>query len=371
MDYGAIIKRSWQIMWRYKALWVLGVFAGVSGCQGGGSSGGGNSWRQSAGSDPFGPYQDLDLMAERMLTYLPLIIGTFVLLFLLGIVWWVLSVAARGGLIVGVSEIEEGRERRLGELWSAGFARFWSLLGLGLLLTLPVAVVGIGIGLAVALPLMQAAMAGSDFAPALLAPMCGALAIGIPLLIVLSFVLGVMYLIAQRYIMLGGQGAIEAAGNSWRFFRNRIKDTFLMYVINGALNIAAALVLVVPIVLIGIAVAIPLVISVDQGATGVLAGIVGVFVLVIAALSFFYAGIWGTFTSSLWTLFFREVTGMGAATAAFAPAGPAPYAGYEPPTYPVAPTYAPPASAYPVAPPAPPVAEPPLDGPPQDPASDA
>ena len=34
MDFGAIIKRSWQITWRYKALWVLGIFAGVSGCQG-------------------------------------------------------------------------------------------------------------------------------------------------------------------------------------------------------------------------------------------------------------------------------------------------------------------------------------------------
>ena len=35
MNYGDIIKRSWHITWRYKALWVLGIFAGVSGCQGG------------------------------------------------------------------------------------------------------------------------------------------------------------------------------------------------------------------------------------------------------------------------------------------------------------------------------------------------
>jgi hypothetical protein len=30
MNYGDIIKRSWRITWRYKALWVLGIFAGVS-----------------------------------------------------------------------------------------------------------------------------------------------------------------------------------------------------------------------------------------------------------------------------------------------------------------------------------------------------
>ena len=52
MDYGDIIKRSWRITWRYKALWVLGIFAGVSGCQAGGGSGGnsggsgGNSFQQ-------------------------------------------------------------------------------------------------------------------------------------------------------------------------------------------------------------------------------------------------------------------------------------------------------------------------------------
>ena len=55
MDFGAIIKRAWQITWRYKALWVLGVFAGVSGCQSGGSGGGGGSgWQTNSGELPWG-----------------------------------------------------------------------------------------------------------------------------------------------------------------------------------------------------------------------------------------------------------------------------------------------------------------------------
>jgi hypothetical protein len=40
MGFGDIIKRAWKITWRYRALWVLGLFAGVTGSSGGGGGGG-------------------------------------------------------------------------------------------------------------------------------------------------------------------------------------------------------------------------------------------------------------------------------------------------------------------------------------------
>lgn len=31
MEYGSIIKRAWKITWTYRYLWVLGLFAGITG----------------------------------------------------------------------------------------------------------------------------------------------------------------------------------------------------------------------------------------------------------------------------------------------------------------------------------------------------
>ena len=258
MDYGAIIKRAWHVTWRHKSLWVLGLFAGVSGCQGGGSSGGSGGGRNDWSSLSGGGSRMASDFLETFMRFLPVIIAGTLLLVALGIIWSVLSIAARGGLIAGVNEVEEGRTPRLGALWSAGFGRFWTLVGLGLLLNLPVFVVALLMVAVMFVPIMGALAAGREPGIEMIAPVCGSLVIGIPLLLVMSFVLGIMYLVGQRYVVIGGQGAVESAGNAWRFFRARFKDTALMYLISAALNIVAAVALIIPAVAIGIVVAMPL-----------------------------------------------------------------------------------------------------------------
>lgn len=356
MDYGAIIKRSWQITWRYKALWVLGIFAGVSGCaggSGGGSGGGGSNWSEPSGGST--PFDGLPGSMPDFSRFIPLAIAAGVLLVVIGIVLWVLAIAARGGLVTGVNEIEEGRPRRARELWSAGFSRFWSLLGLDLLLGLPLMVVGLGMAgiilFSVAAPLVR----GGEPGPEAFVPICGSLAIGVPLLIVGSFVLGIMHLIALRYVMLGGHGAIAAAGDSWRFLRARMKDSLLMYLLNFALNLAASFALGIPAIIIGVALAVPLVAVVASEEWGALWGIIPAFVLLVTVLSVAYNAIWGTYTSALWTLFFRRAAGMhvdaAPVPAAMQPAAapvsehsapPAPPAPFEPPIAPIPAQPAPP-----------------------------
>ena len=360
MDFGAIIKRAWQIMWHYKALWVLGVFAGVSGCQGSyGGGGGGGGGGNAGGWGDFGGMAGRDFSAgevTRILNDLWPAIAAFVLLMIaLGLVWSVFSIAARGGLIVGVSEIEDGRPRRLGELWRIGFSRFWRLVGLGLLVNLPLILLGLVFAVAIMIPFMGALMAGTDpfegSGGALFAPLCGSLVLGIPVLIVASVVLGVMYLLGQRYIMLGDQGPIEAAGNAWRFLRARTKDTLLMYLLSGALNIAAGLVLAVPVIAAGVGLGIPLALGVAGRDWGVVATLGALLVAAVIAISLAYTAVWGTFTSALWTLFFRDLAGMNALAAV----GPSPDAYGA--SYPVAPTAPAGYPPEPPMPPAPPVAD--------------
>jgi len=355
MNYGDIIKRSWHITWRYKALWVLGIFAGVSGCQ----ASGGSSYRTSSSDFPAlqgrgvspGTFRGF---LETISPYAPLIIAATLVLILLALVFAVLSVAARGGLVTGANSAEEGRRATLTELWGAGFGRFWSLVGLDILLSLPIFVVGMAMLVGVMAPLLGTIMGGGEPSAAIAAPICGSLAIGLPLLLVLSFVLGIMHLLALRYVMLGGQGAIEAARNGWHFFRARFKDTFLMWLINTGLNLAASVALAIPMIVIGIAVVIPMVAAGIGEQWGLLAGVILLAILLFWVVAALYNGIWGTFTSSLWTLFFRDVTGMSASAVEMSPVPAAPVASEPwsappPPAVPEGPPV-----AFPAEPPAPP-----------------
>ncbi len=197
-------------------------------------------------------------------------------------------------------------------------------MGLGLLLNLPVFVVALLMVAVMFVPLIGALAAGREPGIEMIAPICGSLVIGIPLLLVMSFVLGIMYLVGQRYVVLGGQGAVESAGNAWRFFRARFKDTSLMYLISAALNIVAAIALIIPAVAIGIVVAAPLALGALQESWPTIGVGVGIAIVAFAVLGMAYSAIWGTYTSALWTLFFRKVTGMDVPAASLVATPPAP-----------------------------------------------
>ena len=62
MDYAGVLKRAWEITWRWKVLWILGFLASLG--SGGGGGGGGPSYTtnggpagdpSSWGGAPFGP----------------------------------------------------------------------------------------------------------------------------------------------------------------------------------------------------------------------------------------------------------------------------------------------------------------------------
>ena len=356
MKFGEIIKKAWRITWRYKALWVLGVFAGITGWAGsGGSTGGGNSAR-SASTNPFGSNFDPRSLLFEARSFIPLAVVMISGLVLIGLAWGVLAIGARGGLVHAVNEAEEGRTPSLGAAWSAGFGRFWSLLALGLMLQLPLLLVGLAVAAAVLVPLLSALLRGGTPQPAaIIAPICGGLAIGVPLLLVGSFIFGIMYVLGVRFIVLDRVGAVEAAGQGYRAFRSRFKDNAFMWLINWGLNLVSGIVLAIPIIVVVVAGVIPIVVAGRNQQAGPLVASIGLMVLVIVAIALFYNAVWSTFTSALWTIFYRRMTGREL----LAPVnqGPMPTPSYAPPV-PAGPTMplAPPAP--PMAPPAPPMAPP-------------
>src|SRR4030065_1935128 len=131
MDFGYVIKRAWEIIWKFKVLWIFGILAS---CGQASSSGGSNSgYRFSIQEGNVAPqiarfFNQLDPAMIALLIALGIFfsLAMIVLAILLGTI-------GRVGLIRGTVKAEQGVERlTFSELWRDGLTYFWREFGLNL-----------------------------------------------------------------------------------------------------------------------------------------------------------------------------------------------------------------------------------------------
>ncbi|MDP2401858.1 MAG: hypothetical protein Q8M66_07750, partial [Actinomycetota bacterium] len=224
MEYGSILKRAWEITWRYRILWLFGFFAG--GASGGGGGGGGN---YSFGEDDI-DFAQFDRAGQWLLDNIVLIIAVAAVLVLFGIALWVISVAARGGLVRLVNDAEESRDVRAANGWSTGFRLWGRLFVLDLVLGLPVLVLVGVVGLVAFLPLICAGIDGSDPTAGILS-MCGGLFVGGILLVVIGFIVGLLSELGRRHAVIADQPALRSIGLAWTDISTRFKDVFVRWLV--------------------------------------------------------------------------------------------------------------------------------------------
>lgn len=337
MDYFDLLKRAWTITWRYKALWVLGLFAGAAS---GGSGGGGN---YSTGSQDFSgdggqAFAQMERWATDNLALIAVVVGVLVIFFL---AMWILSVAAQGGIAYGTNEAAEGRAPSLGAAWSVGFSKWGRTFMIQFMLGLPVLLVAMLMGGV----LVASGLAGASGGEA-------AAGVGIclffPILLVVilaaSFIIGILLPMAVRYGVLLDVSFGQAIKRAWDDLWGK-KGLFVFWLVMLLPGIAYGIALTV----IAIPLAIPLV-FLFIGEQFIMAIALTVLMFLVLMLP---GAIYGTFANAAWTLFFRRVTGLEPGTAAAAPAYGQPLPGGDAPAYaPPAPPVMPDAG---YAPPAPPV----------------
>ncbi|UCG24723.1 MAG: hypothetical protein JSW55_01625, partial [Chloroflexota bacterium] len=138
MEYGKIISRSANIVWQNKFLMVLGILAAIgSGFFSGSGGGGGDGSVDTGFGDPgqfseFGDEIAAFAIGAVGVVFVLICIGLFI-----GIVLWVISTVARGGLIASVDSIEAGEKSSFSQAWGAGWNKVWTLLGISLLPAIP------------------------------------------------------------------------------------------------------------------------------------------------------------------------------------------------------------------------------------------
>jgi len=291
-NFGEVLSRAWQIIWKNKVLWIFGVFAGCSRAGGsGGSGGGGGGGSGPGGGQPFSELQRVFDQIGQWISDNPWVIAVFVILVLVLLVLSIfLGTIGRIGLIKGTYQAERGAERLIfGEVFSESMPYFWRVFGLSLLigllfllLFLPLIFFGIitaGIGFLCILPLL-----------------C--------ILIPISW--GVMVVIEQANaaIVLEDLGIGDGLRRGWEVVKANIGTMILM-----------ALILFIGSAVVGIVLAIPLIVAVVPLVIGSAAGvertpllIFGVCCAVYLPILLILNGILTAYIQSAWTLTFMRLT---------------------------------------------------------------
>jgi len=296
MDYGKLISRAVNAVWDNKFLIVLGILVAL----GGGGGSGGVSYNFGGGDFDFGQGAQPQMPPDfPQIPELPpeagvalggaavLLVLLFCVALIVGLVLFVVSTVARGGLIAGVNDGEEGVPTSLGQAWSAGWQRVWTLLGIAILPAIPSAILAF---IALILGLGVAALS-----QAMGVQMGALLVVLVPLacvLIPVALVLTLLRTFANRAAMLEGLGVMASYGRGWSILLENVGSAIILFLIQILAGIFVSLLLL-------------------PGA---------LLLCLFWPLAFILQGALSAVFSAMWTLAWREWTGSGEIKAKAAPA---------------------------------------------------
>ena len=319
MHYTDLIRRAWQITWRYKVLWIFGILLALA-SGGGGSGGGGGSSGSGGGAVPPVPgLQHLDPGAIFAFSAL-----CCCLLLILVIALTILRYVARTALYRGVDQIEA---TGAAPTWREGFRLGWSnrafrLWLLDLVVWIPFVVIALVLLAMGATPLLLLII---DNPVARGLGIAGT--IGLELLIAGLLFVAVLVLLAlgqfwSREIAIADRSLGESVTSGYRLVRGRLKDVSVMWLLMAAIGLGFGLVMLpifFVVIMLALAVGGGLGYALFRLTDSVLwAAFVGLppFLLIMLVPLMLIQGVYLVFESSTWTLTYREVAGRVAVVSA-------------------------------------------------------
>ncbi|HIP97125.1 MAG TPA: hypothetical protein EYH32_07940, partial [Anaerolineae bacterium] len=320
MDFAKILKRSFAITLRYRALWLFGFILALAGGGGGRgfSPGGSGNYSGGNGGGPVRPTPDHipylgGPQRPEVGTILLIIVALVIFVALLAIVLMILRVLARTALIGMVDEAEETEQTSV----RSGFRILWSRRGLNLLLIEALT--------AIAWIIVAPAMVITALLPGLLIfthnivlVITGALAAAGLLLIVIA-ILSIMAIafsmvmeIIRRECVLGEKGVLESIRDGIVTVRSHLVDVGLLWLLMTGISIAWNILLIpVGIVCLILGLLIggpPALLAYALSRSWIAAVAIGapLFLITMILPLAFANGLYLVFQSSAWTLIYRE-----------------------------------------------------------------
>jgi hypothetical protein len=295
MDYGEVLTRAWNITWKNKGLWILGILAACTG--GGGGGGGSNSYQSSSyrfGNREWpGLEQFFQNTPPETLTLIA--IAAVILVLIIVVVAIVLGILGQAGLIAGVAKADEAGSVTLAEAWRLGLPHFWRLLGAAAL----VFAVGILLALVIGIPVALFTTLTLGLGALCLLPLaCLAIPIALLANVYITFV--------QNSIVIEGHPVLASFRRAWEVFRANLGPAIVVGLILLVGGFVVGLIIAVPLV----AVALPALVAFSIGGdkaiqTGTIVAVAcGLVYLPVMIL---LNGILQTYVSGTWTLTYRRL----------------------------------------------------------------
>jgi len=348
MDYGKVIKRSLEVTWRNKALWLFGLllalFGGANAARGGGGSGGSLPSGMSGMGEGFSselegiPWETLPFVKPWLrgvppwhnmgidwgaiaATVAAVVAVLAVVGLVMAIIRWVVRWLSHGALIGMVDEIETSGETTLGSGFRMGWKHLLKLFAINLLISIGMAIVVMVflfaifvIGAILAIPAVACFAAGD----ALIAVgVIFAIILGLVWLLLLiagSIVLGAFGTLVREYALracvLDGQGVFDAIGAAMRTLNAKRVESGLMWLLLGVIEFVLGL-LLIPLVFAGILLGMAAGFAgwaVTEAVWGVMVSVLPI-LFVMGLVGLFLGALYLVFESTAWTLTYREVRG--------------------------------------------------------------
>ncbi|MBE9523614.1 MAG: hypothetical protein IMY76_00850 [Chloroflexi bacterium] len=309
MDYGKILTRAWEIIWKFKVLWIFGILASCGQGSSGGGSGGGNSGVQfKADEVNLHPgirsfFSQIDRFFDNIDAWqVAVFIGGLILFMLImGLLMTALSTIGRIGLVQGTVQAEEGVDRlTFSDLFTSGKPFFWRVFALNLIM---------GFIILIIMLIILAPVIGFTILTAGIGALC--LIPLICVLVPLGWMISVVMEQANIALVVEDLGIIEAIQRGWTVFRENLGKMVIMALILGVGSFFIGITLALPIIII----AVPAVLGIVGGAIADSSSIIGGG-LVVAMLCFVaylpvlivLGGILRSYINTAWTLTYLTLT---------------------------------------------------------------
>jgi hypothetical protein len=295
-DFGNVLTRAWQIIWKHKILWIFGILAGCARGNGGGSGGGGGEtgYQYGPGGDNPLPNDQFLQQFERLNSWIEqnlwIIFAFIAVVILFSLLLYFLGIVGKIGLIRGTYKAERGVERLdFGGLFSDSLPYFWRVFGLAFIIGLAFVLIFIP------LILLGVLTAGVGFL-CILPLIC----VLIPVALVVSVVLEQ----ANAAIVLENKKMFDGLRRGWEVVRH-----------NAGVMVIMALILLFGGGIVGVILALPIILAVFPLMFGLMEGqptrvvwIAGLCIVAYLPVIIVLNGILTAYIQSVWTLTFMRLT---------------------------------------------------------------
>jgi len=235
-NFGEVLTRAWQNIWKYKVLWIFGILASCS-RSGGGSGSGSNNQGSGSGDVPFSG-QELEGFTNEAGRFFEqnwwIFVAVGVAIIFLAVIFFALGMMGRIGMIKGTALAEKNVDSILfAEVWSESLPYFWRVFGLNFLVGLVV--------LLIVIPFVFFGVLTAGVGFLCLLPL-------ICVLIPLGWVVTVVVEQAQPAIVLEDLGMLDGLKRGWEVVKSNAVTMIIMSLILGAGGAIIGLIFAIPII---------------------------------------------------------------------------------------------------------------------------